>query len=247
VYGKRTIKTGVREVVVGVGEVPGYLRRGETIQVIGGILEQWEQGVPFKFKLLYTPGKVSAEGPHQHAVNISFSATPQRNATEDDVDVEFGVAGGCLAHADADEVIFDSAEVWRLPGTKRRKRELSFSLLTVMLHEFGHVLGLDHSKISEDVMSPYYIEGQHELSERDIQRVRDLYSPSAEVIKQISLTVPQDKRAGFLQQVSDYATDLAKTLRTPTGEEKTTEATPPTPPATAAASAATSATDAPCH
>ena len=228
-FGKRTINSDVREVLVGVGAVPGYLQRSETIQMINGVLQQWQQGVPFKFKLMYTPGKVRAEGPHQHAVNVFWSSTPQRGAKDGDLDVEFGIPGGCLAHADADEVILDSAEVWRLPKTKRRRRELSFSLLTVILHEFGHVLGLDHSKISEDVMSPYYIDNQYTLSPRDIKRVHDLYNPSADMIKQISLSVPKDQRPAFMQKVSNYAEELASTMRE--------GPTPPVPPASAATSA----------
>lgn len=188
-YGNRTIGESVTEVVVSVGEVPGYLKRRDTIAAIYGILQQWEQGVPFKFKLMYTPGEATAAGPHQHAVNVFWSDKDTKGRA-DELDVEFGVQGGALAHADDNIVVIDSAERWLLPTSKRDPRLLEFSLVTVVLHEFGHVLGLEHSKFPVDVMSPYYIENQFTLSPRDIARVKALYPAPAGEEKNTEATPP---------------------------------------------------------
>ena len=43
---------------------------------------------------------------------------------------------------------------------------------SVVLHEMGHVLGLGHSKNSEDVMSPWYNASLKALTQNDIDRAK---------------------------------------------------------------------------
>ena len=173
-YGNRKFDSSVTELVVNVGVVPGYLSRHATLKTIRSTFKQWEDAIggALKITVLDGVGKVKVSGKHQHAISVLWSTV----AVTEDVDVVFGLAGGCLAHADDDQIVMDSAERWLLPSSKPNPHALQFSLVPVVLHEMGHVLGLEHSKIASDVMSPYYIENQVTLSENDVERIEDLYS-----------------------------------------------------------------------
>lgn len=68
------------------------------------------------------------------------------------------------------EVRFDLDEKWLLePG------EAGFLLLNVAAHEFGHLLGLDHSRVSTALMAPFYNPHVAEPQDDDIARFRSLY------------------------------------------------------------------------
>ncbi len=48
----------------------------------------------------------------------------------------------------------------------------------VVLHEFGHVLGLDHDRERESVMYPVIVDRSADLSSRDVKRLREAYAPT---------------------------------------------------------------------
>ena len=48
-------------------------------------------------------------------------------------------------------------------------------LLSVAIHEIGHVIGLPPSNISESVMYPIFDQRRHELYERDHEAVKKLF------------------------------------------------------------------------
>ncbi|XP_064424117.1 stromelysin-3 [Latimeria chalumnae] len=90
----------------------------------------------------------------------------------------FDGPGGILAHAffpkthREGDVHFDYDEAWTIGNN------LGTDLLQVAAHEFGHVLGLQHSALSKSLMSPFYtFRYPPSLSEDDTQGIQYLYGP----------------------------------------------------------------------
>uniref|UniRef100_A0A8D0GCE6 Stromelysin-3 n=1 Tax=Sphenodon punctatus TaxID=8508 RepID=A0A8D0GCE6_SPHPU len=88
----------------------------------------------------------------------------------------FDGPGGILAHAffpkthREGDVHFDYDETWTIGNN------LGTDLLQVAAHEFGHVLGLQHTGVSKSLMSPFYIfRYPLSLSEDDKQGIQYLY------------------------------------------------------------------------
>ncbi|XP_030439102.1 stromelysin-3 isoform X1 [Gopherus evgoodei] len=88
----------------------------------------------------------------------------------------FDGPGGILAHAffpkthREGDVHFDYDETWTIGNN------LGTDLLQVAAHEFGHVLGLQHTTVSKSLMSPFYIfRYPLSLSEDDKQGIQYLY------------------------------------------------------------------------
>ncbi|XP_047426141.1 stromelysin-3-like [Mugil cephalus] len=90
----------------------------------------------------------------------------------------FDGPGGILAHAffpqthREGEVHFDYDEHWALGN------DVGTDLLHVAAHEFGHVLGLQHSLEPDAVMCPFYTDSYPlQLSEDDKRGIQYLYGP----------------------------------------------------------------------
>ena len=65
---------------------------------------------------------------------------------------------------------FDLAEQWTRTGGGIRFRN-------VACHEFGHLLGLEHSRVSTALMAPFYSPGVVSPQQDDVARIRALYPP----------------------------------------------------------------------
>jgi hypothetical protein len=76
----------------------------------------------------------------------------------------------------AGDTHFDEAETWSLSVPPSVG---AFDLLTVAIHEFGHALGLDHSKDPGATMFATYAGLRRGLALDDIQRIQKLYGASA--------------------------------------------------------------------
>ncbi|CAI9554540.1 unnamed protein product, partial [Staurois parvus] len=88
----------------------------------------------------------------------------------------FDGPGGILAHAffpkthREGDVHFDYDEAWTIGNS------IGTDLLQVAAHEFGHVLGLQHSSVSKSLMSPFYsFRYPLSLSADDKQGIQYLY------------------------------------------------------------------------
>ncbi|CAG5993371.1 unnamed protein product, partial [Menidia menidia] len=95
----------------------------------------------------------------------------------------FDGAGGAVGHAffpsdptRAGGVHLDADEEWAF----RQPASEGTDLFTVLVHEFGHALGLAHSSSQLSVMRPYY-QGpagdplHYHLGQQDLQRITQLY------------------------------------------------------------------------
>ncbi|TRZ02207.1 hypothetical protein DNTS_030437 [Danionella cerebrum] len=98
----------------------------------------------------------------------------------------FDGPGGILAHAffprthREGDIHFDYDESWTVGN------ELGTDLLQVAAHEFGHVLGLQHSLVPGAIMSPFYsFSYPLKLSEDDKKGIQYLYGPPLQVPPQI--------------------------------------------------------------
>lgn len=75
---------------------------------------------------------------------------------------------------------FDSDEVWAQNLKILAATAGSFDLLTVAIHEIGHILGLGHSSVQNAVMWPSVRSQTRKarLDRDDRQGIRALYGPS---------------------------------------------------------------------
>ncbi|KAJ8317403.1 hypothetical protein KUTeg_005307 [Tegillarca granosa] len=92
----------------------------------------------------------------------------------------FDGKGSTLAHAflpgqaeGAGDVHFDEDENWTVSKTENPKG--SVNMLAIAVHEFGHAIGLKHSRIPDSVMSAYYRKQDVKLHKSDIENIQRLY------------------------------------------------------------------------
>ena len=87
-------------------------------------------------------------------------------------------------HSYSGIIIFNDEYRWSLDGKNVKvvnpdnsvSMVKTYNIITVLIHEIGHSLGLRHSESanSKDVMDPYY-DGMLDLSTEDIYRIRKIY------------------------------------------------------------------------
>ncbi|MCK5355210.1 MAG: matrixin family metalloprotease [Methyloprofundus sp.] len=65
----------------------------------------------------------------------------------------------------------------------------TFDLFTVMLHEFGHSLGLDHSDVLGSVMEPIYAGARRSLHSDDINGIQAIYGASTSTVPEPSALI----------------------------------------------------------
>ncbi|XP_067911567.1 stromelysin-3 [Heterodontus francisci] len=159
--------------------------------VIAG--ERWNK-TDLTYKIVRFPwqlSKVKVQRTIAEAVRVWSDVTPltftEVQDTSADIIIEFtrywhgdnlpfDGPGGVLAHAfypqtpQAGNIHFDYDELWTTDSNK------GTDLLQVAAHEFGHALGLQHSRVPKSLMSPYYtFRYPLSLAEDDKQGIQYLY------------------------------------------------------------------------
>ncbi|XP_068561844.1 stromelysin-3-like [Cebidichthys violaceus] len=167
-------------------------QRRKRFALFGG---RWEK-TDLTYKIVRFPWQMS-EGKVRRVLQEAFgvwsAVTPLtfREVTAEEADIiidfnrywhgdslPFDGPGGILAHAffprtnREGEVHFDYDESWTVGNT------VGTDLAQVAVHEFGHVLGLQHSLEPDAVMCPFYSDSYPlQLSEDDKRGIQYLYGP----------------------------------------------------------------------
>lgn len=167
-------------------------QRKKRFALFGG---RWEK-TDLTYKIVRFPWQMSEDKVRrvfQEAFGVWSDVTPLRfsEVTTEKADIiidfnrywhgdnlPFDGPGGILAHAffprthREGEVHFDYDEHWTLGN------DVGTDLLQVAAHEFGHVLGLQHSLEPDAVMCPFYSDSYPlQLSEDDKRGIQYLYGP----------------------------------------------------------------------
>ncbi|KAF7648484.1 hypothetical protein LDENG_00156350 [Lucifuga dentata] len=173
------------------GVLNGQQRR-KRFALFGG---RWEK-TELTYKIVRFPWQMNEDKVRhilQEAVSVWSNVTPLRftevRTGNADISIDFNRywhgdnlpfdgPGGILAHAffprthREGEIHFDYDEHWTVGN------DVGTDLLQVAAHEFGHVLGLQHSLVPGAVMSPFYSATYPlVLSEDDKRGIQHLYGP----------------------------------------------------------------------
>ncbi|XP_054851827.1 stromelysin-3-like [Eublepharis macularius] len=147
---------------------PWQLVKAKVRQAIAEALKVWSDVTPLTFTEV-----------HRGRADIVIDFTRYWHGDN----LPFDGPGGILAHAffpkthREGDVHFDYDETWSIGNN------MGTDLLQVAAHEFGHVLGLQHTAVSKSLMSPFYFfRYPLKLSEDDKQGIQYLYGkPKSEV------------------------------------------------------------------
>lgn len=165
-----------------VSECPGHLDRKQVLDEIQAAWNQWGEVTGTSWKLIdsWNDSDVEILWHDQHYHNELKKQNEQDVKLNDgDIDslaieFEFDGPGAQLGHSGYDFLHLDINEQW-ITSDMQKTHQTQFIVFNVVLHEIGHVLGLEHSKNAEDLMAPFYDDGNQKLQAGDIQAIQSLY------------------------------------------------------------------------
>ncbi|XP_062399447.1 stromelysin-3 [Sardina pilchardus] len=188
-------RCGVPDYPTRQGALKSRRQRQKRFVLFGG---RWEK-TDLTYKIMRFPWQMTEEKVRrvlQEALRVWSDVTPltfsEVHSSEADIVIDFNRywhgdnlpfdgPGGILAHAffprthRAGDIHFDYDESWTVGN------EMGTDLLQVAAHEFGHVLGLQHSLEPGAIMSPFYsFSYPLELSDDDKRGIQYLYGPRPE-------------------------------------------------------------------
>lgn len=135
-----------------------------VISAIEQAFAVWAGETPLKFT------RVNKDKKHDIAISFVDKVT---NSTKGSNTLAYAYgppAPGKTAEAHHGDTVFDDAENWTVTVPKK-----GFDLVSVAVHEFGHALGLDHSKVKDSAMVAYYAGVRRRLHPDDINGIRAIY------------------------------------------------------------------------
>jgi len=166
-------------------DMPKSLTKGQLKTAVNIAMTTWDLEIPVKFK--------STTGPS----NITIGFSRREN------DQYFEAKPSVLAYAYfpgqgkfSGIVMFNTSYLWDLKGKGIKAKDAlkkgwinatnnpeniikTYNIYHTLIHELGHSIGLRHdvsgTRDGRDVMDPFYDGTVLDLSERDINRIRDKY------------------------------------------------------------------------
>ncbi|KAK7602614.1 hypothetical protein V9T40_008203 [Parthenolecanium corni] len=145
-----------------ITKYPSGLKKSKTDKDVKKAFDAWSEVSPLSF--------VQKTSRKQADIEISFESGD--HGDED----PFDGPGGILAHAyfpaDGGDVHFDDDEIWTVKISSQ-----NINLFRVAVHEFGHSLGLEHSKVRGAVMYPFYTgaDSDFQFHPDDINGIQTIY------------------------------------------------------------------------
>lgn len=151
------------------GRVSAKLSNADVEKAVREAFAAWQKVVPLIFVEMPTDSK-------EADIVIRFATEDHGDGLRESFDGPYGI----LAHAYpppppalgglAGDIHLDDAEAWSVrPGGE------GIDLVTVLAHEIGHSLGLQHSEVAEALMAPAYCGPRRVLHLDDISAAQDLY------------------------------------------------------------------------
>ncbi len=145
------------------------INKFEIESAISFAFEEWQEYIPIDF--------IKVNNVDNAIIKISWE--PRSHSCVWDFDGRRLGKGNVVAHAGYPntasrvfgQIHFDMDEVWSV----NPRNDLEIDLQTVALHEIGHVLGLEHSTIEDNVMYEDYVGVNRRLHNDDIQIIQSVY------------------------------------------------------------------------
>lgn len=156
-----------------VGVSPGYLNRAQVLKETQAAFDGWGEALGIKFCL---KGLRDTEDLGDKSSTDTIHIAWFHKSGEQS-EYTFGARGGTLAHTtpEARLIQLDITERWLLMTQKQEYKYGRFFYQPVLAHEIGHLLGLSHSDVPEDLMAPFYDHDKLALAPMDITRLKTLY------------------------------------------------------------------------
>ncbi len=167
------------DIVTGLGVASWVL--ADYVNAINAMLNTWDAVSGYSNLGQVADGGVNMGAPdgaggHLGDIRVAAVAIATANvlahAFQPGTEAIFG-AGGSIAG----DAHFDSAWLWVDDAFDDNVNPQDFDLMTVMLHEFGHSLGLGHSAVLGSVMEPVYAGSRRTLTADDIAGIQFIYGP----------------------------------------------------------------------
>lgn len=161
-----------------IGAAPASLSQAAVDAAIKTALNAWSSVASIKFTQTMTPGL-------NRSLDFTFRTIDGRGGTLAEGYFPADVNPARIAG----DVRFDASETWEVGNARG---SAAFDLVFTAVHEIGHALGLDHSRVAGSVMYPSVSANKvfTGLTTTDATSIRSLYAPATSSTANVISTTP---------------------------------------------------------